>query len=369
MIKISLVTTTINYPKLLLEYAKDFSKNNKKENLELLIIIAGDKKTPDKTKQLAKNITKKYKINCEYLDEKKQNEFLRNFKNLKSFLPWNSVQRRNVAILKSLQEKSDLIVTIDDDNFLKTTNFIQSHLFNIKKTRGKIVNSSSNWFNICQFLNENSNNNFFHRGFPISKKKLKNNFQLSKQKNFKVAANAGLWLNDPDVDAITRLSQKIKVNSYKLNENFHLGPKVWSPFNSQNTALIAESIPAYFLSPHVGRMDDIYASYIYKKICDHLKFYISYGFPLVRQDRNDHNIWNDLDLEKKYHYYLEDFLTILEKIKIDKKNKTFYSSTVDLIDKINSEINKKKFETEKLNCFKSLIKGYKIWLQSIKKIK
>ena len=281
MIKVSLVTTTINYPKLLLEYAKDFSKYNKKENIELIIIIAGDKKTPVKTKQLAESITKKYKINCEYLDEKKQNKFLKNFKILKNFLELNSVQRRNLAILKSLQEKCDLIITIDDDNFLKTKNFIQSHLSNIKKNRGKVVNSYSNWFNICHFLNEKSNNNFFHRGFPISKKRLKNNFQLSKKKNFRIAANAGLWLNDPDVDAITRLSQKIKVNSYKLNENFHLGPKVWSPFNSQNTALIAESIPAYFLSPHVGRMDDIYASYIYKKICDHLKFYISYGFLLL----------------------------------------------------------------------------------------
>ena len=38
-------------------------------------------------------------------------------------------------------------------------------------------------------------------------KKLKNNFQLSKQKNFRLLLR---WLNDPDVDAVTRLSQKIK---------------------------------------------------------------------------------------------------------------------------------------------------------------
>ncbi len=369
MIKVSLVTTTINYPKLLIEYAKDFLKFNKKKNIELIIIIAGDIKTPNKTKKLADTITNKYKIKCEYLDKKKQNKYLQHFKNLKKFLPWNSVQRRNVAILKSFHEKCDLIITIDDDNFLKTKNFVQSHLFNVKKTRGMIVQSSSNWFNICQFLNENNNNNFFHRGFPISKKKLKNNYKLSNKKNFKIAANAGLWLNDPDVDAITRLSQKIKVNSYKLKKNFHLGPKIWSPFNSQNTALIGESIPAYFLSPHVGRMDDIYASYIYKKICDHLRFNISYGYPLVRQDRNDHNIWNDLDLEKNYHYFLEDFLNILEEIKIDKKNNNFYSATINLINKLETKINKKNFEPKKLKCFKYFIKGYKIWLQSIKKIR
>ena len=43
--------------------------------------------------------------------ERQQNEFLKILK-FKSFLPWNSVQRRNVAILKSLQEKCDLIVKL-----------------------------------------------------------------------------------------------------------------------------------------------------------------------------------------------------------------------------------------------------------------
>jgi hypothetical protein len=35
----------------------------------------------------------------------------------------------------------------------------------------------------------------------------------------------------------------------------------WCPFNSQNTALHRDLIPAYVLSPLIGRMDDIWARY------------------------------------------------------------------------------------------------------------
>ena len=128
--KIALITTTINYPDLLIEYAKDTYKY-KRENVETIFIIAGDIKTPHKTHKLAKNIEYKYKIKTEYLDVEKQNKYLTKFKLLNKYLKWNSVQRRNVAFLRALEKDSDIIITIDDDNFLKTKNFVNKHLDNI----------------------------------------------------------------------------------------------------------------------------------------------------------------------------------------------------------------------------------------------
>ena len=174
MTKAALITTTINYPELLIEYARDFKTNNKRRDLEVIFIIAGDIKTPKKTKLLANYIYKKFNIKCLYMDKKLQDQFLDNFKSLKKFLPWNSVQRRNVAILKSIELKCDIVITIDDDNFLKTKNFINSHLSNLENKNNKIVKSETKWFNICRFLEEENNNNFFHRGFPVSKK----NYQI-----------------------------------------------------------------------------------------------------------------------------------------------------------------------------------------------
>jgi hypothetical protein len=49
-VKISIITTTINYPDLLVEYAKDSVSISKKHDVNF--IIAGDLKTPSKTKKL-----------------------------------------------------------------------------------------------------------------------------------------------------------------------------------------------------------------------------------------------------------------------------------------------------------------------------
>ena len=49
------------------------------------------------------------------------------------------------------------------------------------------------------------------------------------------------------------------------------GKGTWSPFNSQNTALSAKIIPAYPLSPKVGRYDDIWASYVIYRIAGPLR--------------------------------------------------------------------------------------------------
>jgi hypothetical protein len=62
--------------------------------------------------------------------------------------------------------------------------------------------------------------------------------------------------------------------------------------------LARDIVPAYFLSPRIGRYDDIWASYLILAISHHLGDLIAYGSPLVRQDRNPHDYWKDLDQER-----------------------------------------------------------------------
>jgi len=96
--------------------------------------------------------------------------------------------------------------------------------------------------------------------------------------------NAGLWLDDPDVDAITRLCNDIVTTEchsrpafffcnlhcllvlmgrqrYTRDSSYVMANGTWCPFNSQNTALHRDLIPAYVLSPLIGRMDDIWARF------------------------------------------------------------------------------------------------------------
>ena len=99
---------------------------------------------------------------------------MKNFKKLKNYLPWNSVQRRNVAILYALKLNSDVIITIDDDNFLYEKNFVNSHLNQLHSKKFEL-SSKTGWVNVCKFLKEKYNNNFFHRGYPISKRYINQN--------------------------------------------------------------------------------------------------------------------------------------------------------------------------------------------------
>ena len=46
---------------------------------------------------------------------------------------------------------------------------------------------------------------------------------------------------------------------YTRDSSYVMANGTWCPFNSQNTALHRNLIPAYVLSPLIGRMDDIWA--------------------------------------------------------------------------------------------------------------
>jgi hypothetical protein len=66
------------------------------------------------------------------------------------------------------------------------------------------------------------------------------------------------------------------------------------PFNSQNTFLHRDCFPLYFLFPHVGRMDDIWASYVLQS---YHRDSVVYGRASVYQERNEHDLSRDLEGE------------------------------------------------------------------------
>ena len=67
-----------------------------------------------------------------------------------------------------------------------------------------------------------------------------------------------------------------------------------APFNSQNTFLSRDIFPTYFLFPHIGRMDDIWAAYVTQH-----EFPNSVAFckASVYQERNPHDLTKDLEAE------------------------------------------------------------------------
>ena len=102
---------------------------------------------------------------------------------------------------------------------------------------------------------------------------------------------ADLWNGNPDIDSINRLSLK-KIN-FKFKNNYFYSSNKISPFNSQNTFIKSDVLKHYFMFPHIGRLDDIWASYYLQS----LGYKVFYGPATVYQERNYHQYSNDFKQE------------------------------------------------------------------------
>jgi len=294
--KTTIVTTTINIPALLRDYAENARRYGHRD---VDFIVVGDRKSPPETADFCKSVPH---YPCAYLDVPAQEDYLRRFPELRRHLPFDSISRRNVGMLLAYENGAGVVITIDDDNFVLDSDFIGSHGIAGSTRELPAIASPAGWFNVCSFLREEHGAEFYHRGFPWELRWTESGRPAERLTlSRRVAVNAGFWLDNPDIDALERMRRPLTVLGYKPGapgQTFALAPGAWCPFNSQNTALMRELLPAYFLSPYIGRYDDIWASYIVTRIAEHLGDVIAYGEPFVRQERNPHDLWKDLDAER-----------------------------------------------------------------------
>ena len=129
------------------------------------------------------------------------------------------------------------------------------------------------WFNICSLLHGSYRDEIYARGYPYSARHSRRSAQLSELSgpaaDAIVAANAGLWLDDPDVDAISRLTTPRPLVDTADDTNVILDPGTWSPINTQNTALYRPAIPCYYYvrmgfplrGMKIDRFGDIWSGY------------------------------------------------------------------------------------------------------------
>ena len=256
-----IVCTSINKPTLAVkkfDLMKDWN-----------LVIVGDKKTP-----------KNYKLkNGVYLSPKKQEKI---DKKLSDLIGWNCIQRRNFGILYAWKNGADIVAVVDDDN-IPYKNWGKNLLIN-NKTKVNFYKTNALAFDPISVTNHK---NLWHRGFPIQILDKRNNVK-KKKKIIKPDIQADFWNGDPDIDAICRMEHH-PICNFK-DKYFPLASNKVSPFNSQNTFISKKVLPHYFLFPHIGRMDDIWASfYVLSK-----GFKVAYNKASVFQKRNEHDLTKDM---------------------------------------------------------------------------
>jgi hypothetical protein len=301
--KAGLVLTSINDPVCLDGYYENFKKFGHLDEVEVFMI--SDKKTPGTAFDRCTNLSIKG-LNVRCVGILDQTVFL-NILGLKhDMFPMNSDNRRNIGYLMALDVGVDFVISIDDDNYcLQEHDYFENHGLSLRGGP-ECISMSDKWFNPCDWLSMDAS--VYQRGFPYFARGGDSAFKREIG-NFDVHVNEGLWTRDPDLDAMTWLVNP--ASSDGCRESLILAKDTWAPVNSQNTAVRAEAIPAYYFLPMTGGMDrygDIFQGYFLQKCMKHLGGHLRIGTPIVEHRRNSHNYFKDVKLELPCIELLENML-------------------------------------------------------------
>jgi hypothetical protein len=293
--KITLITTAVQLPESLRDYCEN-AKHFQHQNLDLIVV--GDRKSVPGLKSYCDSIHRDL-YPCRFLDLDQQQSYLNSrAKDLKSYLRFDSRQRIVVGLLQAWDQASDLVILLDSRSPAPTIDFIGTHLKAIKTYEHPSFSSPTGWVNLTDFLDPQSPTPPIPRGFPHSQTH-RSHPLLRTTTHQRVVGNSGLSLGASDLAAAWRLQHTHNFDQLKPDspEHFVLSPGTWTPFPAHNLALTREIIPAYFLSPYAGRLDDIWASFLLQKIASHLGACFSFGTPTLVRVPNSAHLQLDRDQE------------------------------------------------------------------------
>lgn len=261
-----IVTTTINGP------TKAIERFQSLKDWDLVVI--GDLKTP-KDYHLDRGV---------YVTPAEQEKY---DKALSDTIGWNCIQRRSFGLLWAHDMKADVVAVVDDDNIpLDVESWGKDLLI------GRDVEVDYYETDLPAFdpVGATNHSNIWHRGYPLQLLP-KRQYGKKVRRTIRPDVQADFWNGDPDIDAICRMEHAPDCNFDP--KCFPMAANKMGPFNSQNTFLAGKWLEHYFLFPHIGRMDDIWAAYyVQAKGCR-----VVWNKASVFQDRNVHDLVRDMRQE------------------------------------------------------------------------
>ncbi len=227
-----IVTTTINPPTEAIE------KFHSLPDWDLVVV--GDKKTPSGYR-LRRGI---------YVPPEEQEKY---DPALSAAIGWNCIQRRNFGFLWAKDLKADVVAVVDDDN-IPLEGWGENLLVGCEVE----VNYYETDLPAFDPVGATNHRHLWHRGFPLQLLP-KRDYMRKTRKTVRVDIQADFWNGDPDVDAVCRMEHAPECTFD--SDCFPMASNKPGPFGSQNTFVSGACLRDYFMFPHVGRMDDIWAAY------------------------------------------------------------------------------------------------------------
>jgi len=259
-----IVTTTINPP------TEAIDRFQAMPDWELVVI--GDRKTP-RDYRLQRGI---------YVSPEEQEQY---DPALSEAIGWNCIQRRNFGLLWAHDLGAEIVAVVDDDN-IPLPGWGENLLV------GAEVEVDYYLVDAPAFdpLGATNHSQLWHRGFPLQLLSQRD-YQRKQRRRVRVDVQADLWNGDPDIDAVCRMEHAPQCTFDP--RHFPMAANKLAPFNSQNTFLLGACLSDYFLFPHIGRMDDIWAAYYLQGKGRS----VVYGKASVYQQRNAHDLVRDMRQE------------------------------------------------------------------------
>jgi len=368
---VEFVTTTINEPVFLEGYLENVVAHGH-DPTDIGVTVVGDLKTPLSVREFCEGLTDEFGIDVDYLSVDDQRRLIEQWEllELDRYLPYNSIQRRNVGYLAAAAEGADVIVSLDDDNLAREDDI--AGLFSTVGDSHEVleVTTENNWYNPASMLTyeAESSRDIYHRGFPYSRRDTSQTYDYERTER-EVMVRAGLWFDVPDIDVITHLERGPRATS--LREEFEdelvaLGDETFAPVNTQNTAFHTDLMPLIHTIPmgqsvrgmEVSRFDDIWLGYFLDRVLHETGGTVAYGGPISTHDRNTHNLKRELEHEAVGVRLNEIVVDTLESIEIEGDDHGDYYR--DLIRQFRAEIDG-EVDYEFEAYFNEMLDGMETW--------
>lgn len=203
-------------------------------------------------------------------------------------LPIGHYVRKNLGYLAALDGGADWIVETDDDNFP-----LSGFMTTPGAVRARRLKSASAWLNVYDHFAPSQP--VWPRGYPLEALQPGQTPAITTQwADENPLLVQGLADENPDVDAVYRLTRPLPVSFDRSAAPATLDIGAWCPFNSQNTWWHRSIATLMYLPSHCSfRMTDIWRSFVAQRCLWAMGHRVLFIAPTVRQERNEHNLLRD----------------------------------------------------------------------------
>jgi len=277
-----IVITSINYPTKAVEKLASLEDWN--------VVIVADKKTP-----LDWHFPS---VTCLTVEMQKQLPY-----RIAKLLPWNHYCRKNIGYLYAIEHGACIIYDTDDDNILCTD--ILSHL--PERCLLPSVATKGPVFNPYAYFGQPT---VWPRGYPLEYIHTAN-FSVTEPLPSRSLIQSGVVDNDPDIDAIFRLTRELPI-FFDKKPAISLPSGIMAPFNTQNTIFHYDAFWGLLIPMTTPfRVCDIWRGYWAQRLLWDIGGNVCFAPPEVRQDRNEHNLIRDFEDEIELYCKSGSLITLL----------------------------------------------------------